>query len=88
MTFGYTRVNSPKKFNFSEKLNFGDIAGIDPSTLELRYWDGSDWAADGITLIGHDEVNRVFTAAITHLSQFALLGTGGSEIYLPVVLRP
>jgi len=62
-----------------------------PSQLKLYWWDGSLWQDAAQTcapasVIVHDEVHRVISVPICHLSRFALLGPV-HRIYLPLVLR-
>jgi len=63
----------------------GELGGISESSLELRYWNGSVWATDGITIIEHDTANNRLVIQIEHLTEFALLGK--HHLYLPLVLR-
>ena len=63
----------------------GDLGGIDENTLELRYWDGSGWVTDGITIVEWDTVNNRLVVTIDHLTEFALLGK--YHLYLTLVLR-
>jgi len=62
----------------------GDLGGIGEGTLELRYWDGSAWVTDGITIIERDTVNNRLVVRIEHLTVFALLGK--HRVYLPLII--
>jgi len=64
-----------------------DVAGLVEDTLELRYWDGSAWAGDGIALVKRDTAINRLVVRVTHLTEFALFGNGQNRIYLPVVLN-
>ena len=65
-----------------------DVAGLDENTLELRYWDGDEWSADGITVVERDTVNKRLVTRIEHLSEFALFAQEQQpqKVYLPLVL--
>ena len=63
----------------------GDLGGVDENTLELRYWDGSAWVTDGITIVERDMANNRLVVQIEHLTEFALFGQ--YRIHLPVILR-
>jgi oligopeptide transport system substrate-binding protein len=63
----------------------GDLGGVDENTLELRYWDGSAWVTDGITIVERDTVNNTIVVRIEHLTEFAMLGR--RRVYLPLVVR-
>jgi len=63
----------------------GDLNGVDENTLDLRYWDGSAWVTDGITIVEHDKVNNRLVIRVEHLTEFALLGK--YHLYLPLVMR-
>ena len=68
-----------------------DLADIGQGeqALELRYWDGSEWRSDsqGITVVSRDTEQNLLVITIGHLTEFALIGEAGSEIYLPLVVR-
>ncbi|MCP4540243.1 MAG: DUF11 domain-containing protein [Chloroflexi bacterium] len=51
-----------------------DVAGMNENTLDLRYWNGSAWATDGITLTERNTAQNYIVFEITHLSRFALFG--------------
>jgi hypothetical protein len=51
-----------------------DVVGLDEGTLELRYWNGSAWVTDGITLVERNTVQNYVVFTIAHLSEFALIG--------------
>jgi len=62
------------------------IGDIDPTTLMLYWWNGSQWTMQGITLISHSGNTITFTT--TDTGRFALLGEPEpEELYLPVTLR-
>ncbi|RLC83201.1 MAG: hypothetical protein DRJ03_17890 [Chloroflexi bacterium] len=63
----------------------GDLNGQDEDLLELRYWNGSAWVTDGITVVEHDKVNNRLVVTIDHLTEFALLSK--YRLHLPLVLR-
>jgi uncharacterized repeat protein (TIGR02543 family) len=74
--------------------------GINLATLQLYYWDGTQWITDGITLLSHDVAHATLTVSISHLSEFALFGAAAPtdldpapepavdaiRLYLPVVM--
>jgi hypothetical protein len=64
-----------------------DLVGLDESSLEMWYWDGSHWSGEGITALGQDPLGNTFTAELTHLSEFALFAKRLWFVYLPAVLR-
>jgi hypothetical protein len=53
------------------------LGGLDPATLELRYWDvtAGQWSDHGITLIGRDPAARTVTYTVAHLTEFVWLAT-------------
>jgi PKD repeat protein len=61
--------------------------GLNENTLELRYWNGSAWVGDGLTLLQRDTVHHRLIITLTHLSEFALLGQKGYKICLPLIRR-
>lgn len=74
--------------------------GLDLATLELFYWNGTEWTRDGIEIISHDIPNATITVTISHLSEFAFFAAlsptalePGAEpaiyqsLYLPLVGR-
>ncbi len=44
-----------------------DAAGLNPNSLELRYWNGSAWVTDGITVLARDLIQRWVVVQISHL---------------------
>ncbi len=69
-----------------------DVSGLDENTLELRYWDGDEWAADGITLVERDIADRRLVVQIGHLTTFATFATQQQQetrhrVYLPLILN-
>ncbi|MCG3211462.1 MAG: hypothetical protein FOGNACKC_05108 [Anaerolineae bacterium] len=77
-------------FNFSQpvtltlKYTNADIVG-DEDSLQLFYWDGSQWASDGITVVARNPAANELVLTITHLTQFGLFGEL-ALIYLPLVV--
>jgi hypothetical protein len=72
-----------------------DSAGLDEAALTLQPWDGAAWTDAATTCTPSStyhrqpEQNRL-TVAICHLSQYALVETGGESmqaIYLLTVRR-
>ena len=65
------------------------LGDVDEATLELHYWDGSQWTSDGIVVIKRDTTNHRLVVTIAHLTEFAMLGTEGGQhtIYLPLAFR-
>jgi ABC-type sugar transport system substrate-binding protein len=63
------------------------LGSLHADELELRYWNGSAWVSDGITVIGRDTVAHQVTVTIMHLTDFALMGPSSRFIYLPLVQR-
>ncbi len=72
----------------------------DLATLELLYWNGTAWSADGIQVISHDIDKTTLVAAISHLSEFAFFTAlaptaldpedepfDGHRYYLPQISR-
>ena len=51
-----------------------DVAEMDEETLKLRFWDGSGWSSDGITLVERNTAQNYVVFTIAHLSEFALFG--------------
>ncbi len=80
-------------FNFAEPFTItihysdDDISGLSESTLDLRYWNGSDWVSDGIVLISRDPANNQITFTVNHLTDFALIAEERYFVYLPLVLK-
>ena len=56
--------------------------GLEVETLTLLYWNGTTWAADGITILARDAVNHRLTVRLAHLSEFALF------VQAPTVIDP
>jgi uncharacterized repeat protein (TIGR01451 family) len=77
------------------------LQGINPATLGLYIWNGSNWSNDGITIVSHDISAATLTITLGYLGDFALFGaavpTGldpapepsvlPMNIYLPAVMR-
>lgn len=69
------------------QYNPNKLNGANEEALELRYWNGSRWATDGITVIERDITGHLLVAALEHLTQFALLGQRGQHgVHLPLVV--
>ncbi|HMR67834.1 MAG TPA: hypothetical protein PKE64_27810 [Anaerolineae bacterium] len=65
-----------------------DVVGLSggEESLELRYWDGSQWSSDGITKLSQDTANNTAVFQLEHLSEFGLFGRdAGGSIYLPLI---
>jgi len=56
-------------------------------SLELRYWTGSEWSDDGITIVQRDTVNNRLVVSIAHLTEFALFGKDTYFYYMPIVFK-
>ena len=65
-----------------------DLAAIDEESLVLRYWNGSQWSDEGITVAARDLLLHRLTVTIDHLSDFALFGQYRHALLLPVVTHP
>ncbi|MBK8046246.1 MAG: Ig-like domain repeat protein [Anaerolineales bacterium] len=64
------------------------VDNLDPATLGLFHWDGSEWSTDGITIVEHNVTEHKVTIAVSHLSEFALFAAPAGpvvtdHIYLP-----
>jgi parallel beta-helix repeat protein len=70
-------------------IHYGDddVAGMNEEELMLRYWDGSAWSEDGITVVERNTGANYVVFTVAHLSNFALFGSATGKIYLPLVLR-
>lgn len=66
--------------------NEGDVEGLLPEFLELRYYDKATdtWRNDGVRVITHDPATRTIVVEIDHLTTFGL-GEGSQEVFLPAV---
>jgi hypothetical protein len=64
----------------------GDVAGVDETSLELWYWDGSAWQGAGCGLHDRHPDENWLGVPVCHLSEFALFGRERA-VYLPLVLR-
>jgi len=64
-----------------------DVTGLNENSMTLDYWDGNAWleAACG-PYDRHPEENWL-SAPICHLSEFALFGKEGYQVYLPLTIR-
>ena len=65
------------------------LGNLNPATLGLWYWTGSEWSTDGISLAAHDPVNHTITLLISHLSRFGLFAAEPTDLhmYLPLIRR-
>jgi thermitase len=68
-----------------------DVAGLDENTLELRYWDGGSWSADGIMVVERNVTAKRLVTQVEHLSEFATFAKGKQpessyKICLPLVV--
>jgi alpha-glucoside transport system substrate-binding protein len=79
-------------YNFAEAVTItltysdSELTEKVEDTLMLKYWDGSGWSTDGITIINHDQVNNIMVVTIEHLTDFALIGEQ-DRVLLPFVRR-
>ena len=91
----YVNGNPISPFTFTElvtlTLTYTDedvSGGLKVSELELRYWNGTQWSNEGITVVNRDLDHNRIVARITHLSQFSLIGENIYKyIYLPLIRR-
>jgi hypothetical protein len=63
------------------------LGAVDPITLGLYYWNGTQWSTDGITLVSHDVAAHRIVFRLAHLSEFALFAEPHLDLYLPQVAR-
>ena len=63
-----------------------EVAGLAAGSLTVRYWDGSAWSTEGITIVERDADNLRIVFTIAHLTDFALFGRPPT-VYLPLVVR-
>lgn len=78
----------PQPVLFTIGYNEALIGNLNPSTLQLFYWDvdTQQWTNDGLTYVSHDPVARTISYLVSHFTEFAYFGAGSSQrIYLPVV---
>ena len=82
-----------EEFNFDNSVTFTlsysdeDVAGIEESTLELRFWDegSSSWlggAANGIDCQPVDVVNNALVCEVSHLTPFGVMGASSGDAVL------
>jgi predicted outer membrane repeat protein len=69
-----------------------DVAGLDETTLTMRYWNGSAWLDAATSCAPTSTYQRYpaqnyLTVNICHLSNFALLTPIKHYVYLPLVKR-
>ena len=82
----------PPGFTFSVPVTItihyadGDVAGLDETLLELRYWDGSEWQGAGCGSHDRHPGENWLGVPVCHLSEFALFGEERA-VYLPLVLK-
>ena len=63
-----------------------DVAVMKEEELMLRYWDGTTWSDDGISVVERNTDANYVVFTVAHLSDFALFGRV-YNIYLPLVLK-
>jgi hypothetical protein len=66
------------------------LDGLKAESLHLRYWTGSEWSDEGVTVASHDLAARTIVLVLPHLSQYALFAEEGgmtAGLYLPFVER-
>ncbi len=65
-----------------------EVSGLDEASLVLLFEDGAEWdnAACGMPVA--NVTNNTLLTPVCHLSRFALFGSSGMKVYLPVVIRP
>jgi len=76
-------------FNFDNPITItlkysGSSLGVKENSLQLYYWDGSQWRTDGITIISRNPAGDELVVTITHLTNFAMFGAA-FDLYLPVI---
>jgi peptide/nickel transport system substrate-binding protein len=64
-----------------------EIGGLNEESLEVRFWDGSGWSMEGITVVDRDPANNALVVTIAHLSKFALVRRWEQTLYLPLIQR-
>ncbi len=62
-----------------------DIAGIDESSLLLKYWNGTGWVDASCGAYTRFPTLNYISVPICHLSKFALTGSG--QYFLPSILK-
>lgn len=84
---GETPVTSVSKpYTITVGYTAADVAGMDESSLGIYWWNGSAWQKEPTSRV--DTAARTVSAAIGHLSAFALLGESSTRtVYLPLVIR-
>lgn len=71
---------------FTVSYTASQVAGMDESTLGIYWWNGSSWQKEPTSRV--DTTDRTVSAAINHLSAFAVLGESSTRaVYLPLVIR-
>ena len=72
-----------------------EILDLDEATVGLHYFDAkmNQWRTDGVEVIEHNTSENYIVLNITHLTDFALLGTSKPErnqkaLYLPIISNP
>jgi len=70
-------------------VNYRDeeITGLNEDKLAIRYWTGSDWSTEGITIIERKPEQNQLVISLTHLTEFALFGPALAKTYLPILLK-
>ncbi len=67
-----------------------DMEGLDEESLRLAYYNGTDWATDGLTTTARLTATNELIVHAAHLTRFALFGEPLApvhSIYLPLVMR-
>jgi VCBS repeat-containing protein len=69
-------------------LSYSDseMYGMLESTMNLQYWNGSDWSSEGITFVSQDTANNQITFTLAHLTDFAYMAEEAYMIHLPIVV--
>lgn len=71
---------------FTVGYTAADMAGMDESTLGIYWWNGNAWQKESGSRV--DTASKTVSAAINHLSAFALLGESSTRtVYLPLVIK-
>jgi len=84
---GQTNVTSVSRpYTISVGYTAADVVGIDESSLGIYWWNGTDWVKEASSTV--DTASKTVSAAINHLSSFALLGESRTRtVYLPFLGR-
>jgi hypothetical protein len=60
------------------------LGNLPEEQLSLYSWDGSQWTADGISIIGRDSLRHTFTIQLAHLTEFAFFNS--VQLRLPLII--